>query len=146
MKRTATNTDAKRGADLLEGELTRRIIKCFYRVYDALGYGFLESVYQQALLWELRAEGLRVESEAVVEAWYSGRKIGRFRVDLLVEGRVILEIKASEILPIAGRKKLLNYLRSSAVEVGLLLHFGPKPKFQRLIYTNEKKAHRSRSE
>lgn len=130
----------------MEGKLTRRIIKCLYRVYDALGYGFLESVYQRAMLWELRDEGLSVESEAVVEAWYNGRKIGHFRVDLLVEGRVILENKASEILPMAGRKKLLNYLRSSTVEVGLLLHFGPKPRFQRLIYTNERKAHRPRSE
>lgn len=129
-------------APLLESELTGRIIKCFYRVYDALGFGFLESVYQNAMLYELAAEGLVAVAEEALDVWYKDRKIGHFRVDLLVEGRVIIEIKASEILPPAGRKKLLNYLRGSTVEVGLLLHFGPKPKFERVIFTNHNKAHR----
>ena len=103
MKVTATDTNLERPERprLLDEDVTHRIIKCFYRVYDGLGYGFLESVYQQALFWELSDEGL--------------------------------EIKASELLPDAGRKKLLNYLRGSSLEVGLLLHFGPKAKFQRLI-------------
>jgi GxxExxY protein len=81
-----------------------------------------------------------VTSEAHI-VWYRTRKIGQFRADLLVERRVILEIKASELLPVAGRKKLLNYLRGSSLEVGLLLHFGPKAKFQRLICSNDKKWH-----
>ena len=124
---------------LLEGELTGRIIKCFCRVYDALGFGFLESVYQNALLYELAAEGLVAVAEQALDVWYKDRIIGHFRVDLLVEGRVIIEIKASEVLAPAGRKKLLNYLRGSTVEVGLLLHFGPKPKFERVVFTNENK-------
>lgn len=128
---------------LLEGDLTGRIIKCFYRVYDTLGFGFLESVYQQAMLMELAAEGLVATAEAAIDVWYRDRKIGHFRADILVEGRVIVEIKASELLPIDARRQLLNYLRGSRVEVGLLLHFGPKAKFQRLIHSNENKLQRA---
>jgi len=139
MKSRATAADETRGErdrPLLEGDLTGRIIKCFYRVYDTLGFGFLESVYRQALLLELAAEGLVAIPEAAIEVWYGARKIGHFRADILVEGRVIVEIKASELLPSDARKQLLNYLRASKVEVGLLLHFGPKAKFQRLIHSN----------
>jgi GxxExxY protein len=121
---------------LLEADLTGRIIKCFYRVYDALGFGFLESVYIKAMLLELAAEGLIATAEAAIDVWYRDRKIGHFRADILVEGRVIVEIKASELLPPDARKQLLNYLRASTVEVGLLLHFGPKAKFQRVIHSN----------
>ena len=124
---------------LLEADLTGRIIKCFYRVYDALGFGFLESVYRQALLLELAAEGLTAVSEASLDVWYRDRKIGHFRADILVEGRVIVEIKASELLSPDAQKQLLNYLRAGKVEVGLLLHFGPKPKFQRLIHSRGNK-------
>lgn len=143
MKVTATDTNLERPERprLLDEDVTHRIIKCFYRVYDGLGYGFLESVYQQALFWELSDEGPEVASEAHIDVWYKTRKIAQFRADLLVERRIILEIKASELLPDAGRKKLLNYLRGSSLEVGLLLHFGPKAKFQRLIYTNDRKSH-----
>jgi len=123
---------------LLEGDLTGRIIRCFYRVYDALGYGFLESVYKQAMIIELANEGLSSVAEAAIDVWYQDRKVGHFRADILVEGRVIVEIKASELLPVDARKQLLNYLRCSKVEVGLLLHFGPKARFQRLIHSNVK--------
>ena len=122
---------------LLEGDLTGRIIKCFYRVYDTLGFGFLESVYLKAMLLELAAEGLIATPEAAIDVWYGDQRIGHFRVDILVEGRVIVEIKASELLPVDAQKQLLNYLRASTVEVGLLLHFGPKAKFQRLIHSNK---------
>lgn len=137
----ATAADRRTYMDtpLLEGDLTGRIIKCFYRVYDTLGFGFLESVYRQALLMELAAEGLIATAEAAIDVWYRARRIGHFRADILVEGRIIVEIKASELLPIDARKQLLNYLRGSSVEVGLLLHFGPKAKFQRLIHSNENK-------
>ena len=128
---------------LLEGDLTGRIIKCFYRVYDTLGFGFLESVYRQAMLIELAAEGLVATAEAAIDVWYRDRKIGHFRADILVEGRVIVEIKASELLPPDAQKQLLNYLRASKVEVGLLLHFGPKAKFRRLIHSNTNKVPRT---
>ena len=142
MKSRATVTDglrAGRDRTLLEGDLTGRIIKCFYRVYDTLGFGFLESVYRRALLLELAAEGLIATAEAAIEVWYGERKVGHFRADILVEGRVILEIKASELLSPDARKQLLNYLRASNVEVGLLLHFGPKASFQRLIHSSANK-------
>ena len=108
-----------------------------------MGFGFLESVYRQALLMELAAEGLIATAEAAIDVWFRGRKIGHFRADILVEGRIIVEIKASELLPIDARKQLLNYLRGSSVEVGLLLHFGPKAKFQRVIHSNESKLQRA---
>jgi GxxExxY protein len=131
------------GMPLLEGDLTGRIIRCFYLVYDTLGFGFLESIYRQALLLELAADGLVATAEAPLDVWYGDRRIGHFRADILVEGRVIVEIKASELLPLDARKQLLNYLRASSVEVGLLLHFGPKAKFQRLIHTNSNKLQRA---
>ena len=142
MKTRPTDADqegSEKGLPLLEGDLTGRIIKCCYRVYDTLGFGFLESVYQQAMLLELAAEGLAATAEATIDVWYRDKKIGHFRADILVEGRVIVEIKASELLPSDARKQLLNYLRGSRVEVGLLLHFGRKANFQRLIHSNPKK-------
>jgi len=141
MKSRATAADElqrERNGTLLEGDLTGRIIKCFYRVYDTLGFGFLESVYLKAMLLELAAEGLNASAQAAIDVWYGDQKIGHFRADILVEGRVIVEIKASELLASDARKQLLNYLRASKVEVGLLLHFGPKASFHRLIHTNPK--------
>jgi GxxExxY protein len=95
------------------------------------------------MLLELAAEGLIATAEAAIDVWYEGRTIGHFRADILVEGRVIVEIKASELLPTDARKQLLNYLRGSKLEVGLLLHFGPKAKFQRLIHSNANKIQQS---
>lgn len=126
---------------LLEGELTGQIIAAFFRVYDVLGFGYLESVYVGALVVELQRRGLRVEREVTIDVWYLGVRVGHFRADLLVEGRVLVEAKASEIVPDTARKKIMNYLRGSALEVGLLLHFGPRASFKRIIYTNDHKGH-----
>ena len=79
------------------------------------------------------------EREVPIDVWYDGEKVGHFKADFLVEGRVILEVKASQAMTEADRKQLLNYLRGSSVEVGLLLHFGPKPVVQRILYTNDRK-------
>ena len=127
---------------LAEEALTKRIIQCFYRVYDALGFGFLESVYRRALAFELVESGLIAEPEAVIDVWYRGEKVGHFRADMIVERTVIIETKAAQTLVAADRKQLLNYLRGSPVEVGLLLHFGPRARFERLIFTNDQKDHR----
>ena len=144
MKRTTSPDENRKGnGALLEGVLTWKIIGSFYRVYDALGFGFLESVYRRAMILELAEQGLSADAEAAVDVWYRGIQIGHFRTDLLVAGKVIVEIKASETLPASGRRQLLNYLRGSKLEVGLLLHFGPKAAFQRVIYTNENKVCRS---
>jgi GxxExxY protein len=120
---------------LFEEALTRRIIGAFYDVYNALGYGFLESVYKTALERELAERGLRVVREAGAEVRYKGVVVGVFRADLLVESRVVIELKACRRLERAHPAQLLNYLRATDLEVGLLLHFGPRPGFQRFIAT-----------
>lgn len=118
---------------LIEGDLTREIIAAFYTVYNALGYGFLESVFANALAIELRARGLRVEREVGIEVQYLGVPAGTFRLDLLVEGRVIVECKATEQLSPAAKSQVLNFLRCSSHPVALLLHFGPAPKHYRFV-------------
>jgi GxxExxY protein len=121
---------------LLHEDLTREIISAFYEVYNTLGYGFLESVYTRALFSELTRRGLHVQGEVMLDVYYNGECVGSFRADMLVEYRVVVEIKASTWLVDADRNQLLNYLRSSCLEVGLLLHFGPRPRFKRVVAEN----------
>lgn len=123
----------------LHSDLTDIASGAFYRVYNVMGFGFLESVYRNALAIELRKAGVKFEREVLVEVWYDGEKVGHFKADFLLEDRVILEVKASQALCEADRKQLLNYLRGSRVEVGLLLHFGPRPAVKRMLYTNDRK-------
>lgn len=122
--------------ELLEGKLTERIIRAFYRVYDRLGFGFLESVYCEALAIELDAAGVEFRREAKIDVFYGGRRIGHYKADFLVEDRVVVEVKSTEVLAFAHQRQLLNGLRASSKEVGLLLHFGPKPVFKRLVHSN----------
>jgi GxxExxY protein len=124
---------------LFEEALTRRIIGAFYDVYNALGYGFLESVYANALAAELVSRGLHVVREARAEVRYRGKVVGMFRADLLVESRVVVELKASPKLHDADLAQLLNYLKATDLEVGLLLHFGPRAKVRRFVASNELK-------
>ena len=130
---------------LIQGELTERIIGSFFKVYDVLGFGFLESVYRRALVYELRKHGLRVECEVVIDVWYESELVGHFKADMIVEGKVIVENKASRLILAEDRKQLMNYLRATNVEVGLLLHFGPRAAFQRIAYTNRAKTRRKES-
>ena len=125
---------------LLCGEVTGTVINGFHVSYDRLGFGFLESVYRRALAMELRGFGLGVMEEAGIDVWYGGTTIGRFRADLLVEKQVIVEIKTGRAFVDADRKQLLNYLRASELEVGLLLLFGPRPMFKRLVFENSRKS------
>ena len=125
------------GKRLVDEELTRNVIGGFYDVYNTLGYGFRESVYSHALAIELRARGLRVDREVEVVVYYKGQVVGRFRIDQLIEGRLVLEIKATRALVPSDRSQLLNCLRSSNLELGLLLHFGPRPAFYRVIAENQ---------
>jgi GxxExxY protein len=118
---------------LLERELTGEIIGAFYECYNQLGFGFLESVYRRALATECRERGLRVAEEYPVEVVYKGVSVGAFRMDLLVGGRVVVEVKASTFLGPTDKRQLLNYLRATNLEVGLLLHFGPEPTFHRFV-------------
>jgi GxxExxY protein len=125
-------------------ELTERIIGVFYEVYNELGHGFLESVYEGATLIALAQSGLRAERQAAVPVWFRGQAIGDFRADLIVEKAVILELKAASGIDPAHEAQPLHYLRSTGIEVGLLLNFGLKPQFKRLIFENSRKEIRVR--
>jgi GxxExxY protein len=138
--RTNTNT-ARTNTNLLHGELVYRIVACFLRVYDRLGFGFLESVYRNALAWEFERAGISFEREVAIDVWDMGRKVGHFRADFLVESVVIVEVKATKEVDETDTKQILNYLRGSKPEVGLLLHFGPKAYHRRFLYTNDRKPH-----
>jgi GxxExxY protein len=119
-------------------EITEKVIGVFYDVYNELGHGFLESVHEEALAIALIQSGLKVERQVPIAVWFRGRGIGDFRADMLVE-RVLLELKPARTIDQAHEKQLLNYLRATDVEVGLLLNFGTRPEFRRLVYENERK-------
>jgi GxxExxY protein len=119
--------------------VTDRIIAVFYDVYNELGHGFLESVYQKSLVLALEQAGLQVQSRVDIPVWFRGHQVGRFEGDLLVEGCVLLELKAARTLDPSHKAQLLNYLRATEIEIGLLLNFGVKPELKRLIYDNPRK-------
>ncbi len=118
------------------------MIGVFFDVYNELGFGFKEIVYHNALLIALPEAGLRVETQVNLPVYYRGHLVGDFFADVLVERAVILELKAASDLVTANDSQLLNYLKASPVEVGLLLNFGPKPKFKRLAFDNQRKRSR----
>lgn len=120
-------------------KLTESILGIFYDVYNELGYGFLESVYESALLVALEEEHFRVTRQVPMQVWFRAVNVGDFRADLLVNDSVIIEIKAARLIEPAHEAQLLNYLRCTNIEVGLLLNFGPKPAFRRMAFSNERK-------
>ena len=125
--------------ELLHKALTAQILEAFHTVYRALGFGFLEKVYENALGVELRQRGLKVEQQVPITVYYRGEAVGHYVADLLVEDKVLVEIKAVERLTEAHQAQLLNYLHGTPVEVGLLLNFGPRPQVVRRILTNDRK-------
>lgn len=124
---------------LLHEDLTGKILGRCFKVYNRLGDGFIENPYVGALEHELRKAGLRVAREAPIAVEYDGVIVGSYRVDLLLEGVVILEAKAEERLTAQHERQLRNYLKASRLEVGILFNFGPKPEFRRCIHTNDRK-------
>jgi GxxExxY protein len=124
-----------------EQDLTERIIGCAMRVHSALGPGFLESVYQKALAHEMLKHGLRVECEKPITVQYDGIIVGDFSADLLVEGRVMLELKATQTLALVHEVQLVNYLTATGIEIGLLLNFGA----QRLEFKRKTRTYRPKS-
>ncbi|GAA4327402.1 GxxExxY protein [Flaviaesturariibacter amylovorans] len=120
-------------------ELTSKIIKAFYIVYNQLGYGFLEKVYENAMAIVLRRMGLHCEQQTPVFVYFEGEEVGFFRADLLVENTVIAELKASEALCRGDEAQLVNYLRATEIEVGLLLGFCEEPVFRRRVFENSRK-------
>ena len=124
---------------MIDEELTGRIIKAFYKVYNTLGYGFIESVYHNSMIIEIVLEGLSVEVEKPIAVYYGANVVGTFEADLVVEQRVIVELKAKEKLLPAQEAQLTNYLRATDVEVGLLLNFGKSAELKRKLFENEYK-------
>ena len=125
--------------DLKHGLVTDKILRVFYEVYNELGQGFLESVYHRSLVVALETVGLNVCSRISIPVWFRGTQVGQFEADILVENCVLLELKAVRTLDSSHRAQLLNYLRATDVEVGLLLNFGEKPEFKRVILDNLRK-------
>jgi GxxExxY protein len=124
---------------LKHSDITGQIIKSFYKVYNALGYGFSEKVYENSLLIELKTCEFEVIQQKPINVFYQGFLVGEYFADLLVETSVIVELKAAESLSPAHEAQLLNYLKATQIEVGLLLNFGPKPDYKRKLFTNDRK-------
>ncbi len=125
--------------DLKHGLITDQILRVFYEVYNELGHGFLESVYHRSLVLALETTGLKVCSRVDIPVWFRGRQVGNFIADLLVENCVLLELKAARTLDSSHRAQLMNYLKATEIEVGLLLNFGERPEFKGIIFDNLKK-------
>ena len=120
---------------LIHGELTSKIIACFFKVYNTLGYGFLERVYENAMRVELERQGLSVASQVPIRVYYDGVVVGDYVADLCVEDAVIVELKAASALDKSHEAQLMNYLRATGMEVGLLLNFGRRAEFSRKVHT-----------
>jgi len=126
-------------AGLKHAELTEKIIGVFYDVYNELGHGFLETVYEESLVIALREGGLAVNHQVALPVWFRRQKVGEFRADVVAEDSVLLELKAARNLEPTHEAQLLHYLKSTNIEVGLLLNFGVTPQFRRLLFDNERK-------
>ena len=120
-------------------DLIERIIKDFYETFNELGHGFLESVYEKALAIVLRSSGLKVESQLPISVFFRNQLVGDFRADLIVEDKVIIELKAVRTLLHEHKVQILNYLKATKYEVGLLLNFGTKSEIRRFVFDNERK-------
>ena len=118
-------------------DITKKIIEAFYKVYNTLGYGFLEKVYENALFIELTAMGLIVAKQKQIQVYYEAKEVGEYFADLTVENCVIVELKAAESLCEEHEFQLINYLKATEIEVGLLLNFGKKPQFKRKVFSNK---------
>jgi GxxExxY protein len=124
---------------LIHEEITKQILKAFFTVYNTLGYGFLEKVYHNAMLLELRKLGLTYDSERRITVFYDGCIVGEYIADIIVEEKVIVELKATTVIHDMHEVQLMNYLRATTFELGLLLNFGHEPGRRRKIFMNDKK-------
>jgi len=125
--------------DIKYKKLTEKIIKIFYKVYNKLGYGFLEKVYENAMMIEFRREDVPVISQSSIKVFYENEIVGEYFSDILVDEKVIVEIKAARTLALEHEAQLLNYLKATNFEVGILLNFGPKPEIKRKVFDNSRK-------
>jgi GxxExxY protein len=122
--------------EILHAEITNKIIKAYYNVYNDLGYGVLEKVYERALYIELISMGLKCERQKPIDVYYKNNKVGNYFADIIVENTVIIELKAGEGIIEEHECQLINYLKATEMEVGLLLNFGKTPQFKRKVFTN----------
>ena len=122
---------------LIEKGLTGSIIEAFFEVYNILGFGYLEEIYAKALERELMSRGHTVIREVGVRVVYKGQLVGLQRLDMLVDNKVLVETKSTFELPVTAQRQVRNYLQATSIEVGLLLHFGPEPRFYRFVSTNK---------
>ena len=132
-------------SNLLHGELTEAAINAFYHVYNTLGYGFLPSVYSKSLAITLSKRGFKVSSKVAVKVFFEGEQVGFFYADLIVNDKLVLLITSTETSSAAANSQLINYLRASPQEVGLVLNFGVTPEFSRKVFTNDRKPSLQRS-
>lgn len=123
-------------------ELTGAIIGCFYDVYNELGFGFIESVYEKSLCIALQDKGLEALPQIAIPVWFRGNQVGDFDADVMVNRLVLLELKTARAIEDAHLGQLMNYLKATDIEVGLLLNFGPKAEFKRIVFGNERKSPR----
>ncbi|WP_290588945.1 GxxExxY protein [Arenimonas sp. SCN 70-307] len=122
-------------SELLDGELTEKVIGAFFAVYNELGSGFLEQVYENALSICLRELGLSVLQQTAVDVYFRGNRVGEYRADLIVDGRLLVEVKVATTISPAHEAQLVNYLKATGLPIGLLLNFGPHPQFKRRIHS-----------
>jgi GxxExxY protein len=134
--RTQVHTDFK---DSKHKTLTAAIISIFYRIYNKLGYGFLEKVYENAMMYEFRKAEIPAISQSPIKVVYEDEVLGKYSADILVDDKVIVEIKAARKIAPEHKAQLLNYLKATDKEVGLLLNFGPKPEISRKVFDNNRK-------
>ena len=120
-------------------ELTEKIIKIYYKVYNTLGYGFLEKIYENAMMIEFRKTALPAVSQSPIKVVYDDEIIGEYFADILIDKKVIIEIKSAKNLTVDHEAQLLNYLKATKIEVGLLLNFGPEPEIKRRVFDNFRK-------
>ena len=117
--------------------ITEKIIKCYYEVYNELGHGFLESVYEKSFMISLQENGLNAIAQKEISVYFHGKIVGNYKTDIIVEDKIILELKAAKKLDRSHEAQLLNYLKATNLEVGLLFNFSPKPEFKRFVFSNK---------
>jgi GxxExxY protein len=120
-------------------DTTNKVIQAFYKVYNTLGYGFLEKVYENALMIELIKMGFICEKQKPITVYYEGQRVGDYYADIIINNCLILELKAAEGIIEEHECQLINYLKATEIEIGLLFNFGKKPEFKRKIFTNDRK-------
>ena len=133
------STDKNNSESLLHKDITVEIISAYYYVYNELGYGFLEKVYENAMLIELKSRGLKVESQKIIKVNFKDSIVGEYFADIIVDDIIILELKSCEALVPEHEVQLFNYLKATNIEVGLLFNFGKRAAFKRKVFTNDNK-------